>query len=136
MQIEEFYDLFNEKFKAIVLPIYFKILRMGFVEEIYDYKDVKREVQDTLIILEEKYLRDHPFLVDRSEPSICDLYLFTEFLSLNMIEFDMTSRPLIFKYINRVAKAFPLYQKANKVVLKIAKKRNKRFFVLSTNIKL
>ena len=73
MQIEEFYDLFNEKFKAIVLPIYFKILRMGFVEEIYDYKDVKREVQDTLNILEEKYLRDHPFLVGRSKPF--DLWL-------------------------------------------------------------
>ena len=131
IKFEEFADFYNEEFRSLSWPCYFFIINNALLDKLYTSADIFERVQNLLEVLERRFLAEHPFMMFRSEPSLCDIYLFNEFMQLNVVGFDLSDKPRILRYINRVAGLFPEYKKVCSVLFKVIKKHNMKLYIES-----
>ena len=69
----------------------------------------------------------------REKPSICDVYLFNELMQINIAGFDLSDRPRVKEYVDRVAGEFQEYREVCAVIFKIMRKRNTEIYVTEMN---
>ena len=92
-------------------------------------------VKSCLNLIEFQLLKNKSFILGE-DPSICDIYLFNEFMQLNVVGFDLSKRTRLNQFVKRVAASFPEYKTANIANLKIMKKRGISAYVDSLDHKL
>ena len=135
-KFEEFADLFLEDLRCLSWPCYFFVLNRRLLDKMITSNEIFDKVEWILDLMENTYLANHQFMMFRNEPSICDMYMFNEFMQLNIVGYDLTDRPRVMRYINRIANIFPEYKEICDLVFKIMKRRNIKLYVESFKVSL